>query len=51
MIEVNSVRWLDKKELPQEIWKDIKKYEGYYQISNYGRVKSLRTNKILKFFF
>lgn len=51
MIEVNSVRWLDKKELPQEIWKDIKKYEGYYQISNYGRVKSLRTNKILKIFF
>lgn len=24
-----------------EIWKDIKGYEGKYQISNYGRVKSL----------
>ena len=24
-----------------EIWKDIKDYEGYYQISNLGRVKSL----------
>ena len=24
-----------------EIWKDIKGYEGYYQISNLGRVKSL----------
>ncbi len=24
-----------------EIWKDIKGYEGYYQISNIGRVKSL----------
>jgi len=24
-----------------EIWKDIKGYEGFYQISNYGRVKSL----------
>ena len=23
-----------------EIWKDIKDYEGLYQISNYGRVKS-----------
>ena len=23
-----------------EIWKDIEGYEGYYQISNYGRVKS-----------
>ena len=25
----------------QEIWKDIKNYEGLYQISNFGRVKSL----------
>jgi len=25
----------------QEIWKDIPRYEGYYQISNLGRVKSL----------
>lgn len=24
-----------------EEWRDIKGYEGYYQISNYGRVKSL----------
>lgn len=25
----------------QEIWKDIKDYEGLYQVSNLGRVKSL----------
>jgi hypothetical protein len=25
-----------------EIWKDIKGYEGKYQISNFGRVKSLK---------
>lgn len=24
-----------------EIWKDIPNYEGLYQISNYGRIKSL----------
>ena len=24
----------------QEIWKDIKNYEGLYQVSNYGKVKS-----------
>ena len=24
-----------------EIWKDVKGYEGYYQVSNFGRVKSL----------
>lgn len=33
----------------KEIWKDIPNYEGLYQISNLGRVKSLRGNeKILK---
>ena len=26
----------------EEIWKDIKGYEGLYQVSNMGRVKSLR---------
>lgn len=26
----------------QEIWKDIVGYEGLYQVSNFGRVKSLR---------
>lgn len=25
----------------QEIWKDVKEYEGLYQVSNYGRVKSI----------
>lgn len=24
-----------------EVWKDIKGYQGYYQVSNFGRVKSL----------
>lgn len=22
-----------------EVWKDIKGYEGFYQISNFGRIK------------
>lgn len=26
-----------------EVWKDIKGYEGLYQVSNLGRVKSLKT--------
>lgn len=30
-----------------EIWKDIIGYEGYYQVSNLGNVKSTQTNKIL----
>lgn len=29
----------------EEIWKDIKEYEGMYQISNLGRVKSLKYGK------
>lgn len=29
----------------EEIWKDIKEYEGRYQISNFGRVKSLIYHK------
>ena len=29
-----------------EIWKDIEGYEGLYQVSNLGRVKSLKFNKI-----
>jgi hypothetical protein len=28
-----------------EIWKDIPNYEGHYQVSNLGRVKSLKFNK------
>jgi hypothetical protein len=34
----------------EEIWKDIKGYEGFYQISNLGRVKTLnfKVAKILK---
>ena len=32
----------------QEVWKDIKGYEGLYQISNTGKVKGLKRNKVLK---
>lgn len=29
----------------EEVWKDIKDYEGIYQVSNLGRIKSLRFKK------
>ena len=29
----------------KEIWKDIKEYEGLYEVSNSGRVKSIRFGK------
>lgn len=40
-IEVNSKEWLSLQDLPSEEWRDIKGYEGLYQVSNLGRVKSL----------
>lgn len=40
-IKINSPKWLSLDDLPNERWKDINGYEGLYQISDYGRVKSL----------
>lgn len=31
-----------------EVWKDVKNYDGYYQVSTHGRVKSVRYDRILK---
>lgn len=31
----------------KEIWKDIQGYEGIYQASSYGRIKSIKKNKNL----
>jgi len=41
IIEVNSERWFDLTPLLNEEFRDIKGFEGKYQISNYGRVVSL----------
>lgn len=32
----------------KEIWKDIKDYEGLYQVSNCGNIRSMKRNIILK---
>ena len=37
-----------KTRLSMEIWRDIKGYEGLYQVSNEGRIKSLKRKIILK---
>lgn len=34
--------------LPNEVWSPVKGYEGLYAVSSMGRVKNLRTGKILK---
>lgn len=28
----------------EEIWKDVEGYEGLYQVSNFGRVMSLKSS-------
>ena len=33
--------------LEMEVYNNIKEYEDIYQVSNFGNIKSLRTNKIL----
>lgn len=48
-IDYTNPRWYDLEDLPNEVWKDIKGYEGLYQVSNYGRVKSLeRPSRVTK---
>lgn len=44
MIELpnyNTQEWLINKSFIGEIWKDIPDYDGLYQVSNLGRVRSL----------
>lgn len=54
-ITPDDTRFYDLTDLPNEEWKDIKGYEKLYQVSNYGRIKSLErtTTKthILKCYF
>lgn len=41
---------MQSEDLPNEVWRDIVGYEGFYKVSNFGRIKSLyrRKEKILK---
>lgn len=34
--------------MDQEVWKDIKGFEGLYQVSNFGRVKSLTVERTVR---
>ncbi len=38
--------WLSLENLPHEQWRDVIGYEGLYQVSNYGRVKSFHNNDL-----
>lgn len=43
-VEINSPRWFSLENLKNEEWKWIPKCEGCFLISNYGRIKRLKTN-------
>lgn len=38
----------DVKSLPNEVWKSLLGYEGFYEVSNFGRIKHLSFNSINK---
>ena len=39
--------WLSLEDLPHEIWRDVVDYEGLYQVSSLGRVKSFQKGKLM----
>lgn len=39
---------LEEPEIEEELWKDIEGYEGLYQVSSSGRVKRVKSGRILK---
>ena len=39
-MNVNTLRWLSLENLDNEEWKDIPGYEGIYEASSFGRIKS-----------
>lgn len=47
-VEINSPLYFEYMDFIDEIWKNVKGFENLYQISNYSRVRSLKTKKILK---
>lgn len=38
---LKGIDFMDNYIINKEVWKDVKGYEGYYQVSNFGRVKSV----------
>ena len=41
-LEVNTTRWLTPREFKDEVWRSVPNYVGFYEVSNLGRVKSVK---------
>ena len=39
---MDNKKWFSTEDLEGEVWKDIDGFEGLYQVSSFGRVKSLK---------
>lgn len=47
LCEEERKRFVKPQEDTNEMWEPVKDYEGIYEVSNLGRVRTLRTNKIM----
>ena len=45
---MRGVRIPYREDLPGEVWKDVPGYDGEYQVSNFGRVRSYKTVGVSK---
>lgn len=41
-LKVNTTHWLATKKFKGEVWRNVPGYEGFYEVSNWGRVKSVK---------
>lgn len=41
-LKMNEQNLKEAREVEGEVWKDVKGYEGHYQVSNLGRIKSFK---------
>lgn len=45
-IEPNSARWLSLEDLPNEEWREVSRNNNNYQVSNYGRLKRVKSDDV-----
>lgn len=46
-IQITKERWLNPCSIDGEIWRSVERYDGRYNVSNYGRVMSLCRHNLI----